>query len=269
MAMITRAAVMGSTLVLRGPFHAATFISLVVAGGVSHASLVPTMLHRVLNGWGESPVPDSLRCLLIGGGPAPEELVRAALDRGFPVFLTYGLTQASSQVATASPSLLRIKPGTVGPPLPGVRIKIAESGELSVKGPTVSPGLGGEGGWLSTGDLARKDADGDLWITGRISDRIITGGVNVDPGEVEAALAAHPEVEEVSVVGIPDPEWGERVVAAVVLGPDGHLGEEELDVLARSVLSGPMRPKSLRVVESLPRNANGKVHRQRVRELFR
>ena len=132
----------------------------------------------------------------------------------------------------------------------------------------MAPGQSQATGWLHTGDLAREDLDGHLWITGRRSDRIITGGVNVDPVAVEDALQAHPEVEEAAVVGIPDQQWGERVVAAVVsTAPIGRL-LEELNDLAQKTLSPANRPRSVRSLESLPRNPNGKVDRERIRALF-
>jgi len=269
MALVTRAALLGSGLVLRGAFNVAGFLALVEAGSISHASLVPTMLHQILERWGGRPIPGSLRCLLIGGAPARKGLVEDALSAGFPIALTYGLTEASSQVSTAPPELVREKPGTVGFPLSGVRVRLGEGNELLVQGPTVAPGHAKATGWLHTGDLAREDSHGHLWITGRLSDRIISGGVNVDPVEVEHALQAHSDVGEAAVVGVQDQEWGERVVAAVVsVAPPGRL-VEELNELARTTLSPASRPRSIQTLESLPRNANGKVDREKVRALFR
>jgi O-succinylbenzoic acid--CoA ligase len=228
---------------------------------------VPVMLHRLLEGWGGGRPPASLRCLLIGGAGAEEALVERALALRFPLALTYGLTEATSQVATAPPELVRAKPGTVGAPLPGVDLRIAPGGEILVRGATVAPGQGGADGWLHTGDLGRLDGDGHLWVTGRISNRIISGGVNVDPAEVEAVLRTHPGVRDVAVVGVPDPEWGERVVAALVVDGRPRV-REELDNLARLVLSPAKRPRDFREVGSLPRNPNGKVDRAEVRALF-
>jgi O-succinylbenzoic acid--CoA ligase len=227
------------------------------------------MLHQALEAWGKRAAPDSLRCLLIGGAPAREELVHAALEAGFPIALTYGLSEATSQVATAPPALVREKPGTVGAPLPGVKVRVSERGELLVMGPTVAPGQAREDGWLHTGDLVRKDEDGHLWITGRWSELIISGGVNVDPVEVEKALEAHPQVDEVVVAGVPDREWGERVVAGVVSSTPGPPLKEELDDLARVTLSSAKRPRAIRFLESVPRNPNGKVDREKIRALFR
>jgi O-succinylbenzoic acid--CoA ligase len=294
LALLTRGALLGSAVVLRGSFRTPPFLELVRTGQVTHASLVPTMLHRLLDSWGEERIPSTLRCLLVGGAPTDPELLRRALEVGFPVALTYGLTEAASQVATAPPELVRKKPGTVGAPLPGVEVELAPEGEflvrgprlapdgeilvrgptvtpegeLLVRGPTVAPGQVEEDGWLHTGDLARRDGDGHLWITGRLSDRIISGGVTVDPGEVEAVLGAHPDVVEVAVVGIPDPEWGERVAAAVVAGPVASSLWEALQEEAGARLSPAKRPRVFREMEALPRNRNGKVDRGRLRELL-
>jgi O-succinylbenzoic acid--CoA ligase len=269
LALLTRAPVVGSGVVLRGEFSVSTFLELLESGAITHASLVPTMLYRAMEAWGGKEVPESLRCLLIGGAPARAGLVQGALEAGFPIALTYGLTEASSQVATAPPALVRGKPGTVGAPLPGVMVRLSDSGELLVQGPTVAPGELRSDGWLHTGDLARKDKDGHLWITGRRSDRIISGGVNVDPAEVAGALENHPGVEEVVVVGVSDREWGERVVAVVVSHSAGPALKEELDELARATLSPAKRPRSIRFLDSIPQNPHGKVDREKVRALFR
>lgn len=269
LALVTRTAILGSGLVLPGRFRGDTFLSLVEERSVTHASLVPTMLYQVLEEGGGAAAPASLRCILVGGGPAREDLVRSALNAGLPIALTYGLSEASSQVATAPPALVKDKPGTVGPPLTGVTVRITRSGELLVKGPTVAPGQAGEDEWLHTGDLAWEDEDRHLWITGRISDRIISGGVGVDPIEVERVLESHPAVEEAAVVGVADVEWGERVVGFVVSRGGGKEVERELDALARKALSPAKRPRAFHFLDSLPRNSNGKVERERLKSLHR
>jgi O-succinylbenzoic acid--CoA ligase len=267
--MVTRGALVGSALVLTGRFQAGAFAEMVRNGVVTHASLVPTMLRQYLSIRDEEPVPRTLRCLLIGGAHADADLVQDALDRGFPLALTYGMTEACSQVATAPPDLTAKKPGTVGSPLPGVEVRLSSEGEVWVRGETVAPGKRDEKGWFKTGDLARMDEDGDLWIIGRMTSRIISGGVNVDPAEVEALLRTHPGVAEAAVVGVPDPDWGERVVAAVATVSGGGLEKGELDRLSRAALSPAKRPRAFVLLSTLPRNANGKVDRERVRDLFR
>lgn len=279
-ALVVRAALIGSGLVARGAFDTADLAHLAESGAVSHASLVPVMLRRLMDLRGELRGPRSLQCLLVGGGPAPRALVERALELGYPVALTYGLTEATSQVATAPPDLVALKPGTVGPPLPGVEVRIDEGGEILVRGPTLAGCALGSGGaargalpvdaegWLHTGDLGAMDGDGHLRVTGRRSQRIVSGGVTVDPGEVEAVLESHPAVREAAVVGVADSEWGERVVAAVVLrtGSAGVLGE--VDAFCRERLTSAKVPRRLVVLPALLRNPNGKIDRRATRALL-
>ena len=145
---------------------------------------------------------------------------------------------------------------------------MAGTGEFLVRGETVAAGWVGEDGWLRTGDLGRMDEEGHLWITGRLSDLIISGGVNVDPEEVAEHLRAHPGVAEAAVVGLPDPDWGERVVALVVPHAIDPVQEETLRARAREVLSPAKRPREYRFAPALPLSANGKVDREAVRALF-
>jgi len=280
LALLTRAAILGSRVVVRPAFDAAELSTLADEGRVSHASLVPVMLRRLLDHRKGRRAPSGLRCLLVGGAHAPADLVRRALERDYPVALTYGMTETTSQAATSPPERVREKPGTVGRPLPGLEIRIAEGGEIRVRGATLAAGylapgrarpdpldLDGEG-WLRTGDLGRIDEQGELHVTGRRSDRIVSGGVTVDAREVEEALLSLPGVADAAVVGLPDPEWGERVAALVVLAQgaeDADRARTELDGALRARLSGPKRPRLLRFAEALPRNRTGKVERAAVR----
>jgi O-succinylbenzoic acid--CoA ligase len=276
LALVARAALQRSTVVTRGAFTATAFNALVDEGRVTHASLVPTMLLRVLDARRDRPPPASLRCVLVGGARTPRALVERALAAGFPVALTYGMTETSSQVATAPPELVRIKPDTAGAPLSGVEVRVDGAGEVLVRGPTVAAAYVGasepltdDGGWLHTGDLGEVDPEGHLRVTGRRSDRIVTGGVNVDPSEVEDVLRAHPGVHDLSVVGLPDPEWGEVVAVAAVRRPGLYPDPAELEVLARARLTSAKIPRRILFIEDLPRNANGKVDRDAVRGFFR
>jgi O-succinylbenzoic acid--CoA ligase len=278
LALLTRALLLGSRLVVRGAFEAAATSALIDGTGappgvaVSHLSVVPTQLLRLLEARGEVAPPPSLRCVLVGGAGAPAGLLHRALALGWPVALTYGLTEATSQVATAPPELVRRKPGTVGRPLAGVEVRVGEDGEILARGATlasdyVPPGedLLDADGWLHTGDLGRLDADSDLWVTGRRSDRIVSGGVTVDAVEVEEALRAYPAVRDAAVVGLPDPEWGERVAAWVEPAAGGEEpSAEELGGWLRERLAPAKLPRVIRVAPGLPRNANGKVDRAAV-----
>jgi O-succinylbenzoic acid--CoA ligase len=270
LALVVRAALLGSAVVTAGKAGVADLSDRIDAGVVTHTSLVPVVLQRLLERRAGRPPPASLRCLLIGGGPAYGPLVARAVEAGYPVALTYGLTEATSQVATAEPALVRRKPGTVGSPLPGVEVRVATDSEILVRGPTLAVGtLGGaalsvdDDGWLHTGDLGELDDEGHLWITGRRSDRIVTGGFTVDPAEVVAVLEGHPSVQEAAVLGVPDPEWGERVVAVVVADPAVRAnGFETLDALCRARLASAKVPRRWVAADALPRTSNGKVDRK-------
>ncbi len=288
-ALFDRSARVGSTVVTWERFHAPEVADLLESGEVTHASLVPVMLERLLAHREDRRAPPTLACLLVGGAETHAPLLERALSLGYPVALTYGLTEATSQVATATPAEVRRCPGSVGRPLPGVELRIDAGGEILVRGPTVArpsppsrgvsagreePGSRDEdrsvgvdaAGWLHTGDVGRLDEDGALWVTGRLSDRIVTGGVTVEPVEVESVVLGLPGVREVAAFGLPDPEWGERLAVAVV--PEDPASPPSLAALlafARDRLAPAKRPRELRVVGSLPRNANGKVERGRLR----
>jgi len=244
-------------------------------GAPTHLSLVPTQLMRLLDAYGEQAPPSSLRCVLVGGAHAPAALVQRAIDRGWPIALTYGATEMSSQIATAPPELTRSVPGTVGPPLPGVDLRVDAAGEIAARGATRALGyvgpdagpLADEDGWYRTGDLGRIDAEGRLWVTGRRIDRIVTGGVTVDAVEVEEALRAHPTVIDACVVGIPDEEWGERV-GAWVEPVVGEFDLEELERHLRETLSPAKLPRTWQLDGEIPRNPNGKVDRAAVRRVL-
>ena len=274
LALVTRALVLGSEIVAYGAFDATRASALIDDGSVTHASLVPTQLRRLLDVRGGRAAPPTFRCVLVGGAHAPRELVEQALGVGWPVALTWGMTEMTSQVATAPPDLTRRKPGTVGVPLDGVEVRIAGDGELLARGRTLARGLVGaahalvdEAGWYHTGDLGRRDDEGHLWITGRCSDRIVSGGVTVDPREVESVLRAHPAVVDACVVGLADAEWGEKVVAAVV-PVEGAFDLEAVDAWSRARLGPPRRPRRWLLLDALPLNANGKVDREAVRRSF-
>lgn len=282
LALLTRALLLGSRLVLWGAFDADQASRLMdgTAGGepepppLTHMSVVPVQLRRLLDAREDRRPPRAFRCLLVGGAHAPADLVSRALDAGWPLALTYGMTEMASQVATAAPELVREKTGVVGPPLDDVEIRIDDGGEILARGPTqalgyvAGPGaLADEEGWYRTGDLGYLDEDGDLWITGRRSDRIVSGGTTVDAGEVEEALRAHPSVVDACAVGLPDDEWGE-VVGAWVVPVEGEFDLDEVDGWIRERLSSAKRPRRWVVERVVPRNVNGKPDRFLIRQMM-
>lgn len=282
LALVVRSLIMGGGLVAAGVFRTEVVSSLLdgdgfpggPAGRITHLSLVPTQLLRLLDHRAGTPPPDTLRCALIGGAHAPASLVDRAHGDGWPLALTYGATEMSSQIATAPPELTRSKPGTVGGPMPGVELEIEPDGSIRTRGPTralgylgdVGPPLGEAGGWYRTGDLGHLDSDGHLWITGRRVDRIVSGGVTIDAIEVEEALRGHASVADVCVVGLPDEEWGERVAAWIE--PRGDFDRGRVEAYLRGLVSPAKFPRLWRTEGQLPRNVNGKVDRAEVRAVL-
>jgi O-succinylbenzoic acid--CoA ligase len=219
---------------------------------ITMVSLVPTMLSRLLDAGLEGP--PTLRWALLGGAPIPEALLERAQAAGVPVAPTYGMTEGCSQLCT------------FGFPLPGVDLRLGGAeDEIWVRGAMVAPGSVAEDGWLHTGDLGRMDERGRLEVVGRRSDTIITGGENVAPSEVEAVLEAHPEVAEAAVVGRPDPEWGEALVALVVPGNGGAPDPQALKAHCGALLAAFKVPKRFELVDRLPRSPSGKLLRRELR----
>ena len=254
----------------------------IVTGLVSHRptliSVVPTMLHRILENWAPDFQQSSLRVVLTGGARLSLDVLEEAFDRSLPVALTYGLTEAASQVATATPSEVLQKPGSVGKGLYFNKISIhnqagtdhlaGEVGEIVVSGPTIMQGyLTGPSAQgrkvteqgLFTGDLGYLDEQGDLWVIGRQDGVINTGGEKVYPLEVEQALLDHPQVRLAHVVGIEDQEWGQQVAAAVVQEHAGAIREEDLIEFLKSRIGNYKVPKKVMFLDELPLNSSGKI----------
>ena len=278
LAPVYRSALYGTTLSIQRGFDPESTISTLEAADASAVSLVPTMLNRMLDA---GTLPD-LRFVLLGGAPCPPELMARAHDRDVSVAPTYGMTETASQIATARPEEAETAPESVGNPLMFAEISVVdgigspcetgESGEFVVSGPMVTPGylddetterrftsLG-----LRTGDRGYRDSDGRIYVQGRIDDTIITGGENVDPGEVATVLRAHSAVDTCAVVGLPDPEWGERVGALVVPANGETPTVETLETHCREQLAGYKCPRTVGFVEALPRTASGTIDRDAV-----
>jgi O-succinylbenzoic acid--CoA ligase len=290
---VLRAARARGVIVPMPHFDAVEVVALVAAGWVQHLSLVPVMLRRVLDELDAAPggapagATRPVRTVLVGGAPCPPSLTRRALAAGLPVALTWGMTESCAQAATADAAEVREDPATVGWPLEHLAVRVASTGRLALHLPDLAPAeverardgrlhlrpLTDREGWFVTGDVGEVDDDGRVRITGRMHDRIISGGVNVDPLEVERALEADPRVGEVAVVGIDDPTWGERVAALVVPvvvgavsdGPLDPVVQRGLDARLRGVLSAAKRPRLWWQAPALPRTVSGKVDRAAIR----
>ncbi len=255
--IVVRAAIGATTALVHPRWDTERVLHALAHEDVTLVSVVATTLGRLLDAGLRRP--PRLRCALAGGAPVPPALVRRALRAGIPVAQTYGLTEAASQVTTAAPG---DSSPDAGPPLFCTRVRIAADGEILVAGPTVAGPAGHE---LATGDLGALDAAGRLTVTGRKADTIVSGGENVAPAEVEAVLAEHPAVAEAVVLGRPHPEWGEAVVAQVVLRPGAHASEAELRRHAAARLAGFKVPKEIAFTAVLPRTRSGKLLRRALR----
>jgi o-succinylbenzoate---CoA ligase len=303
LAVIFRSCLYGTAVILHDRFHLDTINHSLDNDQPTLISVVPTMLYRLLNSRAQWPA--SLRLILLGGAAAPPELVEKAnqlsmvnadpltidnrqltINNSPPLIATtYGLTEASSQVATQTPAETAKKPGSVGKPLLFTTIDIVDEngrslspgdyGEVVVSGPTVmqeyyndpqATAKAMQNGRLHTGDIGYLDEDGDLWLVQRRSDMIVTGGENVYPAEVEEVLRGHTAVANVCVVGISDAEWGQQVTAMVQLHPEQTLMEKELLAFSRKLLAGYKQPRHIRFVTQLPLTASGKIHRKVVVE---
>ena len=270
LSILLRSVICGMTAVVQPRFEAAEVNRAIDAHGVSIVSVVSTMLDRMLVERGERAYPSSLRCVLLGGGPAPRPLLERAAAVRVPVVQTYGLTETASQLTTLAPEDALRKLGSAGKPLMGAQVRIAADGEIFVRGPSVSPGYlkhPPHGDWLNTGDLGELDGDGYLYVLDRRDDLIVSGGENVYPAEVEAALLAHPAVADAGVVGVADAEWGQAVGAFVVIAPGARVNGEELAAFCRQRLAGYKVPRLWEIRDSLPRNAAGKLLRRELKEL--
>lgn len=284
LSVLTRSAIYGTTAVIHDGFDAARVNATIDRERITMVSLGPTMLGRLLDDRGATPFPQSLRCVLLGGGPPSAELIERCVAMGVPVAQTYGLTESCSQATTLPPGEATRRPGSAGRPLYPTEIRVVrdegddagagEAGEILLRGPAVTPGYWNDpeataralaDGWLRTGDIGQLDDDGYLYMLDRRDDLIVSGGENVYPAEVEDALLSHPAVAEVAVIGVADEEWGQRVVAVVRLTtsgvteqPDGN----ELQLHCRTLLAGYKLPREIRfTTQPLPRTASGKVKR--------
>jgi O-succinylbenzoic acid--CoA ligase len=281
LAIALRAAI-DATCVAVEPFEPARVARALARAPIRLASMVPTMLARVIDAGLERPA--ALRALLLGGGPIPPVLVERCLARRIPAAPTYGLTEAASQVATLRPDELRDAGDTAGTALADTELCIAredgsraapgEPGQILVRGPQVMRGYLDRpeetaatlaGGWLHTGDVGALDASGRLRVLDRREDLIVSGGENVYPAEVEAALAAHPAVREAAVIARADPQWGQSVHAVVAPEPGSALDAGALDAWLRTRLAGFKRPRSYSFRDALPRTPSGKLRRAELR----
>jgi long-chain acyl-CoA synthetase len=268
-------------------FEAESWLSLAQEHRSQIAPVVPSMLALLLAQPLEEYDLSELRYIASGAAPLSSETLRALTTRLPGVVLRegYGLTESSGLCSTNPPG--RVRPGTVGPPVPGTEIRIVdetgaelaagEPGEICIRSELVMAGYWNDpeltaetlrDGWLHTGDIGRLDEDGYLTIVDRKKDVIIRGGFNVYPRDVEEALVEHPAIRAACVLGRPDPLHGEEVVAFVVLADDSVLAAEDLVAFGKERLGGYKYPREINVLPALPLTPVGKADRTALRKLL-
>jgi long-chain acyl-CoA synthetase len=288
----------GAPTILVSEFDAAAVLDLLERERVTNAVFVPTILQMLCAVEGAADRDYSaLRSIAYGASPITTPVLKAAL-RTFrcPLFGVYGLTETTGGVVQLDPEdhdpdgprehLLR----SAGRPLPWVQLRIVDPstgdelaphavGEVWMRAPNVMAGYFNRpeetaaaltpDGWLRTGDGGYLDEEGHLFLTDRIKDMVVSGGENVYPVEVEEALAHHPGVADVAVIGVPDDRWGETVKALVIRAPGAAVSAEELIAFGRGRLAGYKLPRSVEFVDELPRTPSGKVLKRELRERHR
>lgn len=261
LSILTRSAIWGTCAVVHRSFDIDRVAASLAEDGVTLVSLVATQLIRLLAAGANLSGP---RAIVVGGGPVPPEILAEANGLGATVTQTYGMTETCSQVTMLDPADAARCAGSAGRAVPGAELTVAED-EIRVRGAMVAPGSVDDDGWLRTGDLGQIDAEGMLWVRGRADDLIVTGGENVDPEVVERALLAHPDVEDVAVVGRDDPAWQQAVTAVVVLRAGAEASAADLGAHCEGQLSRHEIPKRFEFAGELPRTSGGKLRRAALR----
>ncbi len=264
--ILWRCAVAGATQLLHRGFSLPEIDADLTRWPVSHISLVPVMLARLLEA-GIKP-PESLRVALIGGAALNPSLYEQAKAAGWPLYPSYGMSETAAMLTVWQPGTSPWQAGLVGHCPEDHEIAIAGDSRIRVRGPQVMLGyLGGPrlpaDGWLTTSDLGQFDEHGQLHVHGRADDMLISGGTNVHPLSVEHCLAGCPGVGDIAVTGLPDPVWGDLVVALVV----GPVDDETLLAHARQHLPKAATPRRIVRLERLPRTPAGKLERAILRRI--
>lgn len=278
----------GGTSVLQKNFQPVSALEAIQEHRVTFAFMVPAMWQAVT----QVPHVDqydlrSLRICPSGGAPCPQPVIEFFLNLGCTFFSAYGLTETSPCVLLLPSKYAQSKAGSVGMPVMHNEVRLVddndrdialgEVGEIVVRGRNVTAGYWNQpskteeamrGGWFHTGDLARQDEDGFYYIVDRKKDMIISGGENIYPTEVEQVLFRHPDIQDVAVIGVPDPKWGETVAAIVVPKADRQIKLENIRSFCDASLARYKMPTRIHMLDALPRNGVGKVSKVDLRKQF-
>jgi o-succinylbenzoate---CoA ligase len=279
--IITRALISGSGVFYQPDFDLNEISDLLRNNSsVVAASLVPTQLRRLLQ-LENIRVHNSFKAILLGGGPVPENLIKESREKSIPVIPSFGMTESTAQCIAMPYSMLHNGPAySCGKPLHGVEIQIRSEIDdntaevLWIKGPQVFDGYlekefntsaFDDDGWFNTGDFATIDDQGFVRIVMRRSDRIVSGGENINPIEIESLLQNYPGVSDVAVIGIPDSEWGQKTTVFLVQSIDSHIITiDDIRFFLKDKISTYKIPKELHLISEIPRTPAGKIKRHEV-----
>ncbi|WP_156882568.1 o-succinylbenzoate--CoA ligase [Halalkalibacillus halophilus] len=279
LSILYRSVIYGMPVHLHNGFDAKSIHHEIMHNGITIVSVVTVMLQSLVDLLSDNRYPETFRAMLLGGGPAPKQLLNLCKKLDIPVFQTYGMTETASQFSTLDENYALEKLGSAGKPLFPNELKIVkdqpehQAGEIYVKGPSVTKGYWNrqeaneqafEQGWFKTGDLGQLDEDGFLYLLDRRKDLIISGGENIYPAEVESVLQQFPDIQEAAVVAKEDNKWGEIPVAYIVA--DQRIDVEGLSEHCAKALAKYKVPKQFIFIDHLPRNASKKVMRHKLKQ---
>jgi len=296
LSILMRSVIYGMRVVVLDKFDEKAANDAIMNQGITIMSVVSNMLARMLQQLGEKSYPNQFRCMLLGGGPAPKPLLEACVAKHIPVVQTYGMTETAAQIVTLPPAYMLSKLGSAGKPLFQADLKIMnddrvcepnEAGDIYVHGAQVTKGYLNRpeanatsfvNGWLNTGDVGYLDEEGFLYVLDRRKDMFVSGGENVYPAEIEAALLAHEYVLDAGVTSVEDDIWGYVGAAYIVLteaalADKSKFGEATIKGKISESLQHRLAkykwPKYLYFVDQLPRNASNKLLRRELATLLR
>ncbi|PKN70424.1 MAG: hypothetical protein CVU54_06110 [Deltaproteobacteria bacterium HGW-Deltaproteobacteria-12] len=278
---------MGGTVILTRTFDPSKALDLIRKERVSIFMGVPA-IFLFLASQPDFQCMKDVRIIMSGGAPLPVSLIKLYEEKGLKLVQGFGMSEAAPSIAVLEPSMYLKKAGSIGRRLMHLETRVVDEdmndvgpdkiGELIMRGPNVMIGYWNRpeataeafrGGWFHSGDLARREADGSLYIVDRSKDMYISGGENVYPAEVENAIYDIPEIGEAAVIGIPDQKWGEVGKAIVTVKPGKNLTEEQIISHLKGCLAKFKVPAGVVFVDALPRNAMGKVLKNTLREKYK
>jgi O-succinylbenzoic acid--CoA ligase len=286
LSILHRCALAGASVYVSHRFDCQEIDSLIDASKITHLSLVPTMMQRLIESRGDEPMPETVKVILLGGAQAPKKVVEKIRQFRLPVLTTYGMTESASQITSMSTGDPADKLLTSGRPLQYVQLRIVDSegkdlppyveGEIIVKGETLFKGYLNrdvrtewhDDQWFATRDKGYLDSDGYLIVTGRVDDMFVSGGENIYTGEIEVEAASYPYIRACAVLAVDDREWGKRPVLFVEPVETAGFDEQDMAAYLKTKLPKIKIPEKIISLNRLPRAAIGKIDYAALRELY-